>query len=103
MLQKCKNEELSLKFGDFHKELVDNIINFCIKNKIRIDSFHLDADGLVDSIDYGSWCPATDSSFTMYDEDKRYNELFCQHKDEAHEGEKEEVYENHSMPYLYSI
>lgn len=64
-MQKCQDEELTMKFRALHLEIVNKIISFCKENNIDIDEFHLNADGLHDSIKYGSWQSCTDSAFSM--------------------------------------
>ena len=47
-----------------------------MENDIKIDDVHLDIDGLRDSIMFGQWTAATDSSMTMYrfDEEHPYKQ-----------------------------
>ena len=63
--QQCQDEELNKKFRELHKYLVDQVINFCKCNNIVIDEFCLNADGLAESIPYGSWQSCTDSGLTF--------------------------------------
>jgi len=76
--QQCQDEKLTYKFRQFHKFIVDQIINFCKCNNIVIDEFHLNADSLAGSIEYGSWQPCTDSclSFEKFTED--YKKAFIE-------------------------
>ena len=64
-MQICQDDNLTRKFRELHKELVNKIISFCKENNISIDEFHLNADGVDGSIPYGKWQPCTDSSFSM--------------------------------------
>ena len=64
-LQVCQDDDITKKFRDLHYEIVNKIISFCKENNINIDEFHLNADGVRDSIPYGEWTSATDSSFSM--------------------------------------
>ena len=64
--QICQDEELNQKFVELHKTLVNQIVEFCKDNNLEIDDVHVSADGLRDSIKYGYWTPASDSSMTMY-------------------------------------
>ena len=74
--QFCQDEELNQKFCEFHQALVNQIVDFCAEHKIEIDDVHLDIDGLRDSIRFGQWTAATDSSMTMYrfDEEHPYKQ-----------------------------
>lgn len=70
--QTCQDEELSKKFCILHDMLVEQIIEFCLENGIKIDDVHLDIDGLRDSIMFGQWTAATDSSMAMYSFDDEH-------------------------------
>lgn len=72
--QICQDPELTKKFRDLHKELVDRVIEFCNKNSVEIDDFYLHADGMRGSIPYGSWQACTDSGFEMYRNEDIENE-----------------------------
>lgn len=63
--QTCKDQELDDKFSKLHEELVNKVIAWCKENNVRCDDFHLGIDGMLASIDYGSWTPGTDSSCTL--------------------------------------
>lgn len=63
--QQNQDEELQKKFYELHHKLVDEVILFCKENNLVIDEFHLGADGVQGSIEYGKWCPCTDSSFSV--------------------------------------
>lgn len=64
--QICQDPELTKKFRDLHKELVDRVIGWCNENNVQIDEFHLHSDGIRESIPYGSWQACTDSGLEMY-------------------------------------
>ncbi len=64
-MQICQDDNLTHKFRELHKELVNKIISFCKENNISIDEFHLNADGVDGSIPYGEWQSCTDSGFSM--------------------------------------
>lgn len=74
--QTCQDEELNKKFCVLHHTLVNQIVEFCLENDIKIDDVHLDIDGLRYSIKFGQWTAATDSSLTMYrfDEEHPYKQ-----------------------------
>lgn len=72
--QICQDPELTKKFRELHKELVDRVIEFCNKNSVEIDDFYLHADGIRGSIPYGSWQACTDSGFEMYRQEDIENE-----------------------------
>ena len=57
----CKDPKINEAFRNLHEKLVNEVIGFCKAWNISIDEFHLSADGLNESIKYGSWHPCTDS------------------------------------------
>lgn len=59
--QQCQDETINQDFRTLHHEVVNTIIQFCVKHNIVIDSFSLNADCLESSIKVGSWQPCTDS------------------------------------------
>lgn len=61
--QQCQDDKINEDFRIFHKNLVNQVIQFCIQHNITIDEFSLKADCLEESIKYGSWQACTDSSF----------------------------------------
>lgn len=68
--QQCQDSELNKKFRTLHKQIVNAIIQFCKENDILIDEFHLNADGVSGSIQYGKWESCTDSCLTFDKFDK---------------------------------
>jgi hypothetical protein len=64
--QVCQDPDTTKKFRDLHKELVDRVIEWCNENNVKIDEFHLRADGIRESIPYASLQPCTDSGLEMY-------------------------------------
>ena len=64
-LQKSQDRDLKKKFDNLHVEIVNKVIDFCKENNIQIDEFNIYADGVRESIPFGKWTPATDSSFRM--------------------------------------
>ena len=64
--QTCQDEELNREFYKLHHSIVNQIIAFCKEHNVEIDDVQLSADGLRSSIEYGEWCPGSDSSLTMY-------------------------------------
>ncbi len=83
-MQICQDDNLTRKFRELHKELVDKIISFCKENNISIDEFHLNADGVDGSIPYGEWESCTDSGFSMIKFTDEYNDVvsFRKHVDD---------------------
>ena len=73
-MQICQDDNLTHKFRELHKELVNKIIFFCKENNISIDEFHLNADGVNGSIPYGEWQSCTDSGFSMIKFTDEYND-----------------------------
>jgi len=74
-MQICQDDNLTRKFRELHKELVNKIIFFCKENNISIDEFHLNADGVDGSIPYGEWQSCTDSGFSMIKFTDEYNDV----------------------------
>lgn len=74
-MQICQDDNLTHKFRELHKELVNKIISFCKENNISIDEFHLNADGVDGSIPYGEWQSCTDSGFSMIKFTDEYNDV----------------------------
>lgn len=74
-MQICQDDNLTRKFRELHKELVNKIISFCKENNISIDEFHLNADGVNESIPYGEWKSCIDSSFSMIKFTDEYNDV----------------------------
>ena len=64
--QICQDEGMNEKFCELHHALVEKIIDFCVENELEIDDVHLDIDNFRDSIRFGQWTAASDSSMTMY-------------------------------------
>ena len=73
-MQICQDDNLTHKFRELHKELVNKIIFFCKENNISIDEVHLNADGVDGSIPYGEWKSCTDSGFSMIKFTDEYND-----------------------------
>lgn len=70
--QQCQDDKLNEAFRRLHTKLVNYIILFCKDWHISIDEFHLNADGLAESISYGSWQSCTDSSLIF----KKFNDEY---------------------------
>ena len=79
-MQICQDDNLTRKFRELHKELVNKIISFCKENNISIDEFHLNADGVNGSIPYGEWQSCTDSGFSMIKFTDEYNDVVSMKK-----------------------
>ena len=62
--------ELEKKWYDLHIKLVNEVITFCKENNIDASVFHLSADCLQPSIEFGEWHPSTDSAFSLLKRDK---------------------------------
>lgn len=63
--QQCQDENINKDFRILHHDIVNMVIQFCLKHNITIDEFGLTADGLGGSIKSGSWQACTDSCFTF--------------------------------------
>jgi len=77
-MQECQDEKLTMAFRDLHRKLVNEIISFCKKYNVEIDDFHLNADGVADSIPYGQWESCTDSALTFIKYTDEYKKAFWQ-------------------------
>lgn len=64
-MQHCQDDLVNQKFRVLHKQIVNAVIQFCKENNIEVDEFNIYADGVRESIPFGKWTPATDSSFRM--------------------------------------
>lgn len=60
-------EEIKKEFDTLHHDIVNSVIDFCKKHNIEADEFAIGADFLNSSIEYGKWCPSTDSFFRLDD------------------------------------
>ena len=69
--QICQDEYLNQNFCNLHRAIVNQIVAFCNEHHIEIDDVHLVIDSLRDSIMFGEWTAATDSSMTMYRFDEK--------------------------------
>lgn len=63
--QQCQNDNINKEFRELHYSIVKQIIEFCNKHNITIDEFHISADDLEKSIEYGDWISCTDSSMVF--------------------------------------
>ena len=70
--QECQDKDINDDFQALHKDLVNMVIQFCIKHNITIDEFNLSADGLEESIKSGKWMPWTDSCFIFEKDNKKF-------------------------------
>lgn len=61
-----RNPELHRAFSDFHKHLVQEVVDFCNKyNLTNIGDFSLYINDVQDSLEEGHWCSGTDSSMSL--------------------------------------
>ena len=74
--QKCQDAEITKKFKELHVKIVNEVISFCKDNGIIVDEFYLHADGLDESIKFGSWQPATDSQFELVRDIEEWSNSF---------------------------
>jgi len=104
--QQCQDEALNQKFRDFHKDIVNQIIDFCKNNNITIDEFKLSADSLSGSIKAGSWQSCTDSALTFMKYSDDYKKAFWEMDKEFLKGKDrrdlDEIYLNQE-PFMYSM
>lgn len=74
--QQCQDEQLNIAFRNLHHKLVNEIISFCRAWNISIDEFHLNADGVAESIKFGEWQACTDSCLTFDKFSEDYKKAF---------------------------
>lgn len=100
--QQCQDEELNKKFRAFHKDLVNQVIKFCKDNNIVIDEFHLDADELDSSIEYGKWVCYTDSSFTFLKYSQEWRDVLnCDKKPKT--ADEFDRIKSEQEPFMFSM
>ncbi len=63
--QQCQDDKINEEFRMLHKNIINQIIQFCNKYNLSIDEIHLSADGVKGSIPYRSWQSCTDSYFGL--------------------------------------
>ena len=61
---------LDTKLYGLHKTMMQMVIDFCKRNNVNADVVNFYADCLQDAVKIGKWGASTDSSLTMYDENK---------------------------------
>lgn len=84
-----RDPELHKAFGELHTTIVNMIIQFCKEHNLKnIDEFRVSADGIMGSIEFGEWCPCTDSSMSMI---------------EVKKDEAGYIFPNRETPFLYEI
>ena len=84
--QQCQDEKLNIAFRNLHHKLVNEIISFCRAWNISIDEFHLNADGVAESIKTGEWVAYTDSCLTFDKFSEDYKKAFLKCDKEFLEG-----------------
>ena len=78
-LETNRDPELHEAFSKLHTDIVDMVIRFCKEHNLKnVDEFHVSADGIMGSREYGEWCPCTDSSMSIIEakEDKKMGWTF---------------------------
>ena len=100
--QQCQDDKTNGDFRVLHHEIVGMIIRFCKEHNIIADEFHISADGLAESIPYGSWQAPTDSSFTIMKFSEEYKDVFHHMKKIVTKEEGERI-KNEQEPYLFSM
>ena len=61
-----RDPELHTAFSKLHDDIVNMVIRFCQEHNLTdVDCFVHCADGLAGSIEYGEWCPCTDSTIEL--------------------------------------
>lgn len=65
-----EGETVKEKLDYLHRLILQEIIDFCKRNKIDAQYVSLEADSLIDSINVGVWHPGTDSSLIFLDDNQ---------------------------------
>ena len=78
--QQCQDETINADFRALHHDIVNTIIQFCVKHNIVIDDFNLHADGLDGSIREGSWQSCTDSCLCFRKFSEGYKDVVSMNK-----------------------
>lgn len=99
--QQCQNDRINYKFRQLHKHIINDIITFCKAYGITIDEFHMNADGLEDSIKAGSWQACTDSYLSFEKFTDEYKDATSMKKIVS--KEEFEKIKMDQEPYLYSM
>jgi len=99
--QQCQNDRINYIFRQLHKHIINDIITFCNAYNISIDEFHMNADGLEDSIKAGSWQACTDSFFVLNKFTDEYKDAILMKKIVS--KEEFEKIKMAQEPYLYSM
>lgn len=99
--QQCQNDRINYKFRQLHKHIINDIITFCKAYGITIDEFHMNADGLEDSIKAGSWQACTDSYLSFEKFIDEYKDAISMKKIVS--KEEFEKIKMEQEPYLYSM
>ena len=100
--QQCQEDSLNIDFREFHKHLVNEVIDFCKSHGITIDEFHLNADCLEDSIKAGSWQACTDSCFQFDKFSEEYKDVVSMRK-VVSEQEFRKITEIDNEPFMVSM
>ncbi len=99
--QQCQDDEINKEFRKLHKNIVNQIIQFCQKHNISIDEIHLNTDGVAGSIPYGEWQACTDSYFGL---DKFTDDYIDACTLRTHPSKEEfEKIKAKQEPYIYSM
>ena len=79
-MQQCQDDAINEDFRQLHHDVVNTIIQFCVKHNILIDDFNLNADCLEDSIKAGSWQACTDSCLQFNKDSQEYKDVISMKK-----------------------
>ena len=104
--QQCQDDKLNEAFRRLHAKIVNDIILFCKAWNISIDEFHLNADGVSGSIQYGGWESCTDSCLTFDKFSEDYKKAFLLYDKEFLEGKTKQDLDKIKLsqePYLRSM
>ena len=105
--QQCQDEDINYDFRQLHKDIVNMIVKFCIAHNITIDEFHMSGDCMEESIKFGKWHAATDSSLEFDKFTQEYKDCVSMKNEESInkiKDEKEWIRIKHEQePYLFSM
>ena len=104
--QQCQDEKLNEAFRRLHTKLVNDIILFCKAWNISIDEFHLNADGVAESIKTGEWQACTGSWLICDKFSEDYKKAFWSCDKEFLEGKTKKDLDKIELsqePYLRSM
>lgn len=99
--QQCQDDRINAEFRLLHKNIINQIIQFCNKYNIVVDELHLNADALEGSILYGSWQACTDSYFGLDKFTDEYKDALSLRSKVS--NKEFEIIKAKQEPFIYSM